>query len=252
MNGSLVRCASSTFIASTPCPDILPAPRSPAAPARCSSSIRRCSEFMRRSSIGSIPNCPASSSIVISTAKHDCVTPKPRNAPAGTLLVYIAKQSDLAFGTSYGPLACVVARVNTFSPRLAYAPVSPYNSAFAAVKRPSFFAPIFTVIVVACRLGCVINDSCRVYRHLHRAARCLRQQRHVNLPHDVFFAAKAAADQRADDAHLRLPARPGTLPLARDPDTQSASRRRFRNAHRPSSARSSIPAPGRRARSNAV
>ena len=46
--------------------------------------------FLRRSAIGSIPSASATRSRLLSTANADWVTPKPRKAPHGALLVYMA------------------------------------------------------------------------------------------------------------------------------------------------------------------
>ena len=57
---------------------------------------------------------------------------------------------------------------------------------------------------MAWRLGWASSDSAPIVEDLHRAAGGLGQQRGVDLAHDVLFAAKAAADEGADDAHLVL------------------------------------------------
>ena len=54
-----------------------------------------------------------------------------------------------------------MARVITFSPSEAYAPVSPYSSVSIAIKRPSRRAPSLIRIWVACRFGCTRKLSWR-------------------------------------------------------------------------------------------
>src|SRR5581483_4345380 len=68
--------SSSPALSRTTCPVLVVAPTRKA--------------LLRRSSNGSISSACASSSMFDSTANADWVTPNPRNAPAGGLLVYMA------------------------------------------------------------------------------------------------------------------------------------------------------------------
>ena len=58
------------------------------------------SVLMRRISTGSMPSASASLLTWLSAANAACGAPKPRNAPAGVALVYTARLSISALGTS--------------------------------------------------------------------------------------------------------------------------------------------------------
>ena len=95
----------------------------------------------------------------------------------------------------------MVARVSTFSPSEAYAPVSPYSSVSTAVRRPSRFAPNLNPDLGSMALGMHQQAFVAVEEQLHRAAGDSCQHGGMDLAHDIFFAAKSAAHQLADHVH---------------------------------------------------
>ena len=125
------RTASSVALIPTPGPSRWPVPnRSPT-----SSALRH------RISQRSMPACSASMSSTPSSANAAWLTPNPRIAPDGGLLVYTALASTSTLGTRYGPQAWPAARSRTLPPTLAYAPLSPTMRARTATRCPSASQP---------------------------------------------------------------------------------------------------------------
>src|SRR4026209_1334472 len=97
-------------------------------------------------------------SIWLSYAQTAWGTPKPRNAPAGTILVHTAQESMRTCGILYGPDMAEPPLRATTGPISLYAPVLKFAVTWRATRVPSFITPVLMRMVAGC-LHTVTNSS---------------------------------------------------------------------------------------------